>query len=58
MEMTSLTLDGESRGVSGPRPIRTTLYALVEAVMEEVGPEEDTLVTKVVMGLLDKAGVH
>ena len=58
MEMTSFAVDGESRGIPGSRSITTTLYALVEAVMEEVGPEEDTLVTRVVMGLLDKSGAH
>jgi hypothetical protein len=54
----SLALDGECRSASESRPIKTTLYALVEAVMEEVGPEEDTLVTQVVLGLLGKSGAH
>jgi predicted Zn-dependent protease with MMP-like domain len=58
MEMTSAALSGKSPGASGSHPIQTTLYALVEAVMEEVEPEEETLVTQVVMGLLGKAGAH
>ncbi|MBN1106827.1 MAG: hypothetical protein JXL84_25720 [Deltaproteobacteria bacterium] len=35
--------------------IRTTLYDLVEAVMDEVGPEEHDIVTNVVVNLLDRA---
>jgi hypothetical protein len=58
MMQTTSALKNEYEGASEPRPIQTTLYALVEAVMEEVGPEEDTLVTQVVLGLLGKGGMH
>jgi hypothetical protein len=35
--------------------IRTTLYALIEAIVNEVGPDEDALVTPTAMHLL---GAH
>jgi hypothetical protein len=43
------------RPAPGAAKIRTTLYDLVEAVMDEVGPEEYDIVTNVVVNLLDRA---
>jgi hypothetical protein len=40
---------------SGSVKIDTTLYDLIEAVMEEVGTRESSLVTFVVLHLLGKA---
>ena len=40
---------------SGSKKIDTTLYDLVEAVIEEVGSRESELVTLIVLRLLGKA---
>jgi len=37
--------------------LTTTLYHLIEAVQEEVGPEEDALVTEIVSDLLHSGKV-
>lgn len=42
---------------SGPGKVSITLYELIEAVMDEVGPEENDLVTCIVSGLLEKGGM-
>jgi hypothetical protein len=38
--------------------IETTLYDLVEAINEEVGPEEDHLVSEIVLDLLDRGRIR
>lgn len=42
---------------SRPGKVSITLYELIEAVMDEVGPEENDLVTCIVSGLLEKGGM-
>ena len=49
MPKVSLTSDLEW---PGSNTVKTTLYDLVEAVSEEVGPGEDKLVAEIVSGLI------
>jgi len=37
--------------------VKTTLYELIEAISEEVPPEEDDLVTEVVLHLFDSGKI-
>jgi hypothetical protein len=42
----------------GVTAIETTLFDLVEAINEEVGPEEDHLVSEIVLDLLDRGRIR
>jgi len=51
------TLPSE-QGQSEPAPIVTTLGGLIEAINEEVEPEEDCLVSKAVSHLIDAGRIR
>jgi hypothetical protein len=51
------TLPTEEQSHSDVSPIHTTLYDLIEALSQEVGPGEDHLVTAALVHLINSGGV-